>query len=98
METGRGGAVDFDWSGCGARYKVVRVPAVAGLPDHLIHCTVCNRRLAATDDENNMLKYFLTKRPGHEGSKTLSYRPTAPALGEKPLSPFRAFGLQNCRL
>jgi hypothetical protein len=63
METGRGGAVDFDCSGCGARYKVVRVPAVAGLPDHLIHCTVCNRRLAATDDENNILKYFLTKRP-----------------------------------
>lgn len=54
--------VDFVCGGCGARYKVVRMEADAGLPDRLIHCTACRKPLPATDDEKNILKYFLVGR------------------------------------
>jgi hypothetical protein len=54
--------MDFVCSGCGARYKVVRVKMNTGLPDHLIQCTVCKKPLAAIDDEKNILKYFLVSR------------------------------------
>jgi len=38
------------------------VEADVGLPDHLIHCTACRKPLPATDDEKNILKYFLVGR------------------------------------
>ena len=53
---------DFIWAACGARYKVVRVEADAGLPDRLVHCTACKKPLPATDGENNILRYFLVDR------------------------------------
>jgi hypothetical protein len=54
--------IDFICAGCGARYKVVHVEAEPGPSDHLIHCTTCRKPLPATDDENNILKYFLVGR------------------------------------
>jgi hypothetical protein len=54
--------IDLICAGCGARYKVVHVEAEPGLPDHLVHCTACKKQLPATDDEKNILKYFLVGR------------------------------------
>ena len=58
--------IDFICSGCGARYKVVRMKADAHLPDRLIHCTACKKPLAATDGDN-ILKYFLVSGPKAKG-------------------------------
>jgi len=48
---------------CSAHYKVVRVKAEPQSPNWLVHCKVCKEPLAAMDGED-ILKYFLTARPG----------------------------------
>jgi len=51
----------FTCSQCGAHYKVVRVKTETQSLDRLLHCKVCKQPLAATDGED-MLKYFLISR------------------------------------
>lgn len=51
-------AADFVCPRCTSRYKLVRVHAEPGLPEHLIHCRVCKEPLAATEGDY-VLKYFL---------------------------------------
>jgi len=56
-----GHPADFVCRGCGSSYKVVRVKSDAGLPHRMIHCKVCKQPLTATDGED-VLKYFLISR------------------------------------
>jgi len=53
---------DFVCPGCQARYKIVRAKALPPFPNWLLHCKVCKRSFAATDGED-ILKYFLISRP-----------------------------------
>ena len=62
LVTGHDNAASFICSQCGAHYKVVRVKTETQSLEHLLHCKVCKQPLAATDGEN-ILKYFLISRP-----------------------------------
>ena len=59
----------FTCSQCGAHYKVVRVQAESQSPDRLLPCKVCKQPLAATDGED-ILKYFLISRPPRKSQAT----------------------------
>jgi transcription elongation factor Elf1 len=53
---------EFECPTCQARYKVVRVTSGPQITGQSIHCKVCKRPLASTDD-GKILKYFLVYRP-----------------------------------
>jgi len=53
---------DFICAGCQARYKMVRAKSAARSRDLPLHCKVCKQPLAASDGED-VLKYFLISRP-----------------------------------
>ena len=53
---------DFICPGCQARYKLVRAKSPARSRDLPLHCKVCKQPPAATDGED-ILKYFLISRP-----------------------------------
>jgi predicted Zn finger-like uncharacterized protein len=53
---------EFSCPNCQARYKVVRVKAEPGKKYRAVHCRVCNADLAPTDGDD-ILKYFLVRRP-----------------------------------
>jgi hypothetical protein len=53
---------DFVCPGCQARYKTVRQRSAPRSNNWLLHCKVCREPLAATDGED-ILKYFLISRP-----------------------------------
>jgi hypothetical protein len=54
---------DFICPGCQARYKIVRAKSEPRSSDWLLYCKVCKQPLAATDGED-VLKYFLVSRRG----------------------------------
>jgi len=47
---------------CQARYKIVRANAGPETINLLVHCIVCQRPFVSRDGED-ILKYFLIKRP-----------------------------------
>lgn len=47
---------------CQARYKVVRMRAQPGVAHETLHCRVCRQPLASIDGDD-ILKYFLVRRP-----------------------------------
>ena len=53
---------DFICPGCQARYKMVRAKSAARPRNLPLHCKVCKQPLAASDGED-ILKYFLISRP-----------------------------------
>ena len=53
---------EFTCPGCQARYKLVRAKSAARSRDLPLHCKVCKQPLAASDGED-ILKYFLISRP-----------------------------------
>jgi hypothetical protein len=57
-----GQIADFICPGCQARYKMVRAKSAARSRDLPLHCKVCKQPLAASDGED-VLKYFLISRP-----------------------------------
>jgi hypothetical protein len=52
---------EFTCPQCRTRYKVVRVPKPPDLADRPISCKVCTQPLAATDGDD-ILKYFLVSK------------------------------------
>ena len=65
LVTAHDNPASFTCSQCGAHYKVVRVKTETQSLDRLLHCKVCKQPLAATDGED-ILKYFLISRPARK--------------------------------
>jgi hypothetical protein len=72
---------DFICPGCQARYKIVRVKSESRTGDGPLHCKVCKQPLAATDGED-VLKYFLISRPKarQHQARPPDHQPRSPSM------------------